>query len=115
MRWMRTTLLALAIVATSAGLGTALQTLSLWVEAGVTEFEYSGYDVRVETTAEVIVYLSIEDGEVVGRVDTAPDTRSATVTITVIDDPERVIFEGRVVAPSYFSDYLPSETGRGEQ
>lgn len=115
MRWMRRTLLALALVAASAPLGSALETLSIGIGPGTTELQYAGYDVRVETTGDVIVYLSIEDGEVVGRVDALPGTAGATVTITVIADPDRVIFEGRVVAPTVFSDYLPQETGRGEQ
>jgi hypothetical protein len=115
MRWIRSTLLVLTLWAASASMVGAFGVLSLYVEPGVTEFKYEGFDVRVETTADVIVYLTLEDGEVVGRVDAAPGTRSANVVITVMDDPERIIFEGRVEAPSWFADYLPTETGRGEQ
>lgn len=115
MRWIRTLLLALTLVVATSALTGALETLSLYVAPGTTEFEYQGFDVRVETTGEIIVHLTVEHGEVVGQVDAMPGTRSATVTITVIADPERIIFEGKVVAPSWFADYLPQETGRGEQ
>jgi len=101
-------------------LGTALAlaatiTLSIQVPPGNTEIDFSGDAVLVETTDFVVVYLSKIDGQVTGRVDPAPGTTSARVKITLVDDPDRIIFEGRVVTPIYFSDYLPQETGRGEQ
>ena len=115
MRWIRTLCLSAAILGMATTLLFAAETLAIWVGPGVTEFEYAGFDVRVETSGDVIVYLSIVDGEVVGRVDAAPGTRGANVLVTLVDDPTRIIFEGRVVAPVWFTDYLPHETGRGEQ
>ena len=107
-----TTLSALMMIATPV---VAASTLSLWVGSGVTELTFEGVDLRIETSGDVIVYLSMEDGHIVGRVELAAGSRSATVTITLLDDPDRVIFEGRIVVPYWFADYLPQETGRGEQ
>lgn len=104
-------LLALSAVVVLA----AASTMSIWIAAGTTVFDFAGTDVRVESTGGVIVHLSQEDGEVVGRVELAPGSSGARVKITLVDDPDRIIFEGRVVAPSWFADYLPHETGRGEQ
>lgn len=116
MRWIRTFLVSVALLALGAAvLPAAESTFSIWVSPGTTDIEFAGTVVRVETSATVIVSLTAADGQIVGQVDPAPGTRSATVTITVADDPARVIFDGRVVAPVWFSDYLPSETGRGEQ
>ena len=110
------TLGLLAMAATLAvTLVVAATTLSVWISPGVTELTYDGVDVRIDSSGDVIVYLSVENGDVVGRVEAAPGTKGATVTITVLDDPDRIIFDGRVVAPSWFTDYLPHETGRGEQ
>jgi len=114
--WIRHTFLTLALLAMTVALvAAATTTFSIWVGSGVTELTYAGVDVRIDTTGDVIVYLSIEDGDVVGRVEAVPGTRSATVTITILDDPDRVIYEGGVVAPHWFADYMPEETGRGEQ
>ena len=115
MRWIRTLWLTAAILGMATTLLFAAETVAIWVGPGVTDIEYEGFDVRVETSGDIIVYLSVEDGEVVGRVDAAPGTRGATVLVTLVDDPSRIIFEGRVVAPVWFTDYLPHETGRGEQ
>lgn len=115
MRWIRPLFLAVILLAVGATLIFAAETLSIWVGPGTTDIDFAGVTVRVETSADVIVYLSANDGQVSGRVSTAPGTRSATVTIIIADDPERVIFDGRVVAPVWFADYLPHETGRGEQ
>jgi hypothetical protein len=115
MRWIQTFWLTVLILAMGAAMPSALEERSIWVEPGVTEFEYAGFDVRVETSDDVIVHLSLVDGEVVGRVDAAPGTRGASVLITIVDDPERIIFQGRVVAETWFADYFPNETGRGEQ
>jgi hypothetical protein len=116
MSWIRTLGLALLILLLAAGsLIAATSGLSILVRPGVTDVEYSGVSVRIESTDDVMVYLDTLDGEVVGRVEAVPGTDSADVTITVLEDPNRVIFSGRVVAPSWFADYLPCETGRGEQ
>lgn len=116
MRWTRPFLITAALLALSSALVlAAISTISVWVDPGTTEFEFVGVGVRVETTGPVIVHLSQEDGEVVGRVDPAPGTPGAKVKITLVVDPDRVIFEGKVVSPSWFADYLPYETGRGEQ
>jgi hypothetical protein len=111
----RTFLFTLILLAFGASTLVAVESRTFWVGPGVTELDYMGIGVRVETTDDVIVQLSMEDGEVVGRVSTAPGTYNAQVLIVVADDPERVIFQGRVVAPVWFTDYLPHETGRGEQ
>ena len=113
--WIRPFFLSLAVLVVAVTPVAAATTLSIWVGQGVTELTFEGIDIRIESTGDVIVYLSIEDGHVVGRVELAPGSRSASVTITLVDDPDRVIFDGRIVAPSWFSDYLPQETGRGEQ
>jgi hypothetical protein len=115
MRWIRTFCLSLAILAMAASIPFALEERSIWVQPGVAELEYLGFEVRVEASDDVIVHLSLVDGEVVGRVDAAPGTRGANVLITIVDDPERIIFQGRVVAETWFADYFPNETGRGEQ
>jgi len=113
--WIRSLLPGLALLVLIATPVVAASTLSLWVGSGVTELTFEGVDLRIETSGDVIVYLSMEDGHIVGRVELAAGTRSATVTITLLDDPDRVIFEGRIVVPYWFADYLPQETGRGEQ
>jgi hypothetical protein len=113
--WIRSIFLTLSFLLLAATVVTAAVTLGYWIGPGVTELNYQGVDIRIDSTDNVIVYLAVENGEVVGRVEAGPGTQSATVAITVLDDPERVIFKGRVVAPSWFSDYLPYETGRGEQ
>jgi hypothetical protein len=115
MRWIRPLFFSAIFLALGATLIFAAETLSVWVSPGTTDIEFAGVTVRVETNADVIVYLSASDGQVVGQVSTAPGVRSATVTISVVEDPSRVIFDGRVVAPVWFADYLPQETGRGEQ
>lgn len=115
MRCIRPLFLTAVLLAVSATLIFAAETLSIWVGPGTTEIDFAGVTVVVESSDDVIVYLSAVDGQVTGRVSTAPGTRSATVTIILADDPERVIFTGRVVAPVWFADYLPQETGRGEQ
>ena len=115
MRWFRILGLCVAVLGIAGTSLFAAETLAIWVAPGVTEFEYEGFTVRVETSDDVIVYLSIVDGEVVGRVDAAPGTRGATVLVVLVNDPERIIFEGRVVAPAWFTEFLPKETGRGEQ
>jgi hypothetical protein len=115
MSWIRPLWLSLAVLAVAAAPVAAASTLSIWVGSGVTELTFEGVDIRIETTGDVVVYLSMEDGHVVGRVELATGSRSATVSITLLDDPDRVIFEGRIVVPYWFADYLPQETGRGEQ
>ena len=115
MRLIRPFFFTAILLALGATLLFAAETLSIWIGPGTTDIEFAGVTVRVETNADVIVYLSASDGQVVGQVSTAPGTRSATVTIILADDPSRIIFDGRVVAPVWFADYLPQETGRGEQ
>lgn len=115
MRWIRPLFFSAVLLSFGATLILAAETLSIWVGPGTTDIEFAGVTVRVETNADVIVSLSGVDGQVTGQVSTAPGTRSARVTITIADDPDRVIFDGRVVAPVWFADYLPQETGRGEQ
>ena len=114
-RWIRPVFLTLGLLVVAASLVAAATTLSIWIGPGVTELTYEGMDIRIDSSGDVIVYLSFQDGDVVGRVEGIPGGGSASVTITVLDDPDRVIFDGRVVAPNWFSDYLPQETGRGEQ
>lgn len=114
-RWIRPVFLILGFLAMTATLVAAATTLSIWIGPGVTELTYEGVDIRIDSSGDVIVYLSFQDGDVVGRVEAIPGSGSAIVTITVLDDPDRIIFDGRVVAPKWFSDYLPQETGRGEQ
>ena len=115
-RSIRPLLFSLVVVLLGSVLALAASTtLSIQVPPGSTELDFFGDTVLVETTDFVIVHLSKVDGQVTGRVDPAPGTASARVKITLVDDPDRIIFEGRVVTPIYFSDYLPQETGRGEQ
>jgi hypothetical protein len=115
MNWIRPLLFAAILLAVGATSLCAYQADTFYVRDGITELEFEGITVRVESTGDVIVQLSLVDGVVVGQVSAAPGTYSASVLIVVADDPDRIIFQGRVVAPIWFTDYLPQETGRGEQ
>jgi len=87
-RWMRPLLLTVGILALSTAMVLAASTtLSIWVDAGTSEFDFAGTEVKVESTAPIIVHLSQENGAVVGRVDLAPGTSTARVKITLAAKP----------------------------
>lgn len=93
----------------------AATTLQFVVEPGTTVVQIEGQSVRIETTAAVVVSLTSVDGEIAGSVQPAPGVRASDVTITVLGPPDEIIFRGRVSAPVYFEELIPTETGRGEQ
>lgn len=98
-----------------AGSAEAAQTLQIAVEPGVTEIEVGDHTVRIETDANVIVSLTVDGDTITGTVSPASGTRSATVTITVLGPPDRVIFDRRFSREQIFRDYIPrQETGQGE-
>ena len=108
--------LGIVLLVFGVGVGVAATTLKIAVQPGVTLLQVEGIDIEVETTASVVVYLSVVDGEVSGSVEPAPGVRSSTVTITVLGSPETVIYKGRVTSPVDFTEYIfTQETGRGEQ
>ena len=115
MKWIRPLLYSAILLVIGVTSPSAVESGTYFVPPGVAELEFDGMVVRVEASDDVIVRLSIVDGALVGQVSAAPGTFIAQVVIVVADDPERIIFQGRVVAPTWFSDYLPQETGRGEQ
>ena len=92
----------------------AANPIQLEFEPGTTEVELEGHQIRIETTGSIIVFFYIDGDVIEGEVENAPGTRSSTVTITVVGDPDRVIFQGRVVDAKEFRDYIPHETGQGE-
>jgi hypothetical protein len=65
--WIRFLLPGLALLVLVATPVVAASTLSLWVGSGVTELTFEGVELRIETSGDVIVYLSMEDGQIVGR------------------------------------------------
>mgnify|MGYP000511859211 CR=1 FL=1 len=67
---------------------------------------------RIETTAPVVLYLQISDGDITGTVESSGV--AASVTITLLGPPDEVIFRGRVGRGTIFAEYFPHETGQGE-
>ena len=93
----------------------AAETVQFAIEAGTTEVEVDGLDIRIEASAPVVVILTVDGEQVEGVVRTAEGTRSATVTITILGSPDRVIFRGRVSGEEIFREAVPhQETGQGE-
>lgn len=93
----------------------AMESVQIALEAGTTDLEVGGKQIRIETTGAVEVTLRVDGDVVEGSVRSAPGTRSATVTITVLGSPDRVIFRGRIRGEQIFREYLPhQETGQGE-
>lgn len=115
MRFSRVLLLLAAIAALLAIPVNAAQVLQFYVDAGTTVVEIDGREVRIETSAPVIVSLSATDGVISGGAEPAPGIRGAIVSITVLGPPDTIIFKGKVTDPVWFEDVLPHETGRGEQ
>ncbi len=97
-----------------AGVGGAAETIRVSVPAGTTILEAGGQQVEVQTTQTVIVTLQVSGDVVQGSVELVAGTKSASVTITLLGPPNRVIFSGRVTGNRPFRDYLPQETGQGE-
>jgi hypothetical protein len=84
------------------------------VPAGTTVVEVANYSIQIESTDDVIVAIRVDGESVQGSVELESGTRSATVTITVLGPPDKVIFSGRVVGIQVFREYIPHETGQGE-
>jgi hypothetical protein len=102
-------LLFLGVVAVEAA-----NPVRLSVPAGTTVVEVGGYSIQIESTSNVIVSIQVSGENVQGSVELDSGTRAATVTITVLGPPDRVIFSGRVAGVKAFHDYIPHETGQGE-
>lgn len=115
MRFPRVLLLLAAIAALLAISVSAAQIVQFYVDAGTTVVEVAGQEVRIETSAPVIVSLSANDGMISGGAEPAAGVRGAIVSITVLGPPDTIIFKGKVTVPVWFEDALPHETGRGEQ
>ena len=92
----------------------AANPIRISVSPGVTVLEVGGQNIQVETTAPVVVVLRVSGDSVQGSVELEAGTQSATVTITVLGPPDRVIFDARVVGIRSFREYIPKETGQGE-
>jgi hypothetical protein len=90
----------------------AANSYKMAVDAGVTELEIDGVTLRVETTAEVVLYLQFSEGDITGTVESSGAT--ANVTIILLGPPDEVIFRGRVGRGTIFAEYFPQETGQGE-
>lgn len=116
-RILRAFLLPAVVLAAVVGasVGVAATTLKMTVPAGSTTVEIDGMQVQIDTTESVIVQLYVQDGSIVGAVETAPGVRSAEVTLTVLGSPSVVIFSGKVTSVTHIERYFfTQETGRGE-
>ena len=113
LRLLSVSLLLLPVLLVTEGTEAA-NPVQMQIDAGVTEVEIEGHQIRIETTGDIIVSFYIDGDIIEGEVENAPGTRTSTVTITVLGDPDRVIFSGRVVGMKAFREYIPHETGQGE-
>lgn len=113
-RTLSSLLLLFSLLLTVAPLQAA-QTIQIAVEAGTTEVALGDQQIRIEASAAVVVTLTMNGDVIEGMIRTASGTRSATVTITVLGSPDRVIFRGRISGEQIFREYMPhQETGQGE-
>jgi hypothetical protein len=84
------------------------------VPAGSTEVEIGGHRLLVETSDPVIIYVDVDGDLIVGAVEPVERGDVATVTVTLVGPPDRVLFRGRITEKTIFREVLPHETGHGE-
>jgi hypothetical protein len=107
-------LIASSLVAVGGAAARDTSAVKAIVEPGSTTLLVSGQQVEVQTTSKIIVTLSLQNGQIQGDVELAPGSDPAQVRITVIGNPDQVIFDGRVDQKQLFLRVIPGETGQGE-
>lgn len=107
-------LLGIALLAAASTAASAAVPVRASCDQGTTIIDVGGFQVEVETSAPIIVNLSLRDGSLQGSVELPAGTSSATVKMKVLGPPDEVIFDGRVFGTRFIRKVLPSETGQGE-